>query len=80
MQPTAQAVGGKWELSKPQRGARMAMTQTPEGRLSSSRVAFSHRHEIVGEILSADLGQHQLFLHIDPSLPQQLGHRARLQA
>jgi hypothetical protein len=33
MQPTAQAVGGKWEISKPRRGDRKAMTQTLEGRL-----------------------------------------------
>jgi hypothetical protein len=34
IQPTAQAVGATLELSKPRRGERKAMTQTPEGRLS----------------------------------------------
>jgi hypothetical protein len=28
MQPTAQAVGGTWEMPKPRRGGREAMTQT----------------------------------------------------
>jgi hypothetical protein len=37
MQPTAQAVGGKWNQSKPRRGEREAMTETPEGRLKFSR-------------------------------------------
>ncbi len=41
MQPTAHAVGGQWELSKPRRGEREAMTQTPEGRLKFSRTLFS---------------------------------------
>jgi hypothetical protein len=31
MQPTAQAVSGTWEMPKPRRGGREAMTQTPEG-------------------------------------------------
>ena len=35
MQPTAQAVGEKWNQSKPQRGEREATTQSPEGRPSS---------------------------------------------
>ena len=34
MQPTAQAVGEKWNQSKPQRGEREATTQSPEGRAS----------------------------------------------
>src|ERR1019366_6878790 len=45
MQPTAcpgliegaQAVGGKWNQSKPQRGEREATTQTPQGRPTPSR-------------------------------------------
>ena len=49
MQPTAcpelvegaQAVGGKWNQSKPQRGEREATTQTPQGRPTPSRLGLT---------------------------------------
>src|ERR1019366_3978289 len=52
MQPTAQAVGGKWNQSKPQRGEREAVTETPEGRLK-----FSHTLERPGQFSSCCMGK-----------------------
>src|SRR5882724_3191719 len=40
MQPTAQAVGRKWNENEPQRGEREATTQTPKGRHEFSLALF----------------------------------------